>query len=103
MPYLACLVCGALSKQGLCPVHRTREAQGYDYRHRRSRREEIAAHPYCAYCGHEADPYTGRCDDQLCPRCPLQRDHVQPIRQGRVKNVRQTYQILCRQCNRKKG
>jgi hypothetical protein len=101
MPYLTCLVCGALSTRSRCPIHRGSTAKGYGYTHHIRRMYYINAQPFCTYCYHTVDPSTGRCSDSACAKCPLQLDHVVALGVKRIDKG--MYQVLCRKCNRAKG
>lgn len=102
MSYLPCLVCGRLSKGSRCPAHSGAKARGYGSDHNKLAERMIAAQPWCSICGHVASPMAKRCDDPECKRCPLQLDHVIPVRGGRVTVVNQKYQVVCAKCNREK-
>lgn len=101
MPWLTCLICGALSRSSRCPIHRSANARGYGYPHQIRRKELIKLQPFCTHCFHMVDPDTGSCGMVNCERCPLQLDHV--IALGTKRIDRGFYQILCRKCNRAKG
>jgi hypothetical protein len=103
MPLIPCLECGRLSEESRCPQHRKTAARGYGGAHQRLRREAIHAHPWCAQCGHEADPITGHCGDLACKRCPLQLDHLDPLSKQPARQTTGRYQVLCRRCNRAKS
>jgi hypothetical protein len=102
---LPCLVCGALSDQSRCRVHRTRQARGYDRAHYEARDLYIRAHPVCAGCMHTALHY-GKCPVPNCPKCPLELDHTPSldyIRKHPQEHITIRYTVLCRQCNRRKS
>lgn len=101
MPYLPCLVCGALSRNSRCAIHSSSTAKGYGYSHQVRRKEYIEAQPFCSICFHRVDPDSGSCIDPDCDRCPLQLDHV--IALGTKRIDKGIYQVLCRKCNRAKS
>lgn len=101
MPWLTCLICGALSSSSRCPIHKGTTAKGYGYAHHIRRMNYIKAQPFCTYCYHRVDPDTGSCGLVDCVRCPLQLDHVIPMGTKRIDH--KIYQVLCKKCNRAKG
>lgn len=103
MAYNQCIICYVYITNGTrCNTHKSTTHRGYGHAHREMRRVLIYNNPKCAMCGHTADRQSGRCDDAQCPRCPLQLDHVVPIRGGRLKGTPER-QVLCAVCNRAKG
>jgi hypothetical protein len=93
-----CLVCGALSKQSRCSIHRTNEARGYGTVHRRTRIEHLKQIPWCSHCGHVVGQ-DGYCGQMLCKKCPLELHHVAELQGGRSANVDGRRQLLCRKCH----
>lgn len=101
VPYLMCLVCGRLSTNSRCSIHRGTTNKGYGYSHQIRRKDYIEAQPFCTYCLHTVDPRTGSCGVVDCAHCPLQLDHV--VRLGTQRIDKGMYQVLCKKCNRAKG
>jgi hypothetical protein len=102
---LPCLVCGALSAESRCRIHRTRQARGYDKAHYEARDVYIRSHPVCQGCMHTALHY-GKCPVPGCPKCPLELDHTPSldyIRKHPGEHIVIKYTVLCRQCNRRKS
>lgn len=93
-----CLVCGALSKESRCRVHRTNEARGYGKAHRDSRKNALLTAPFCVHCGHGAEA-TGRCGFYGCQRCPLEWHHVSELYGSRSSLVDDRRQLLCKLCH----
>jgi 5-methylcytosine-specific restriction endonuclease McrA len=67
-------------KRGRC---RNCKVRNYDGRHRRVRKQAIAAQPYCTDCGATED---------LCA------DHITPYSEG-GSHVLSNYEVRCRSCN----
>ena len=104
MPLLSCLVCGRLSNQSRCKLHRSRQARGYTDEHFAERAYRIGKSPVCENCGHTALHKGGRCNDSTCKKCPLQLDHSPSLDYIRKHpGTLITYRVLCRECNRAKG
>lgn len=84
-----CLVCGAISTQSRCPVHRTKQARGYGTEHQKSRARAIEVAPYCWKCG--------------CPlgTCKLEWHHVVELHGGRNPEKDNRRQLLCKNCHDK--
>jgi 5-methylcytosine-specific restriction endonuclease McrA len=87
VPTKMCLICGALSSQSRCPVHRTKQARGYGTEHQIMRQKAIAVAPYCWNCG--------------CPitECKLELHHVTPMYGGRNQEKDDRRQLLCKRCH----
>lgn len=101
---LPCLVCGGLSSESRCRIHRTRQARGYGQEHQDARDVYIRTHPFCADCGHTALHF-GSCPvGKGCPKCPLELDHTPSLDYIRKHpECKITYTVRCKQCNRKKS
>lgn len=80
-----CLVCGAISDQPRCRIHRTRQARGYDKAHFKARAAAINSAPYCWKCG--------------CRDCSLEWHHVEPLHGGRNPYADNRRQLLCKRCH----
>lgn len=104
MSSLMCLVCGKLSDQSRCPLHREPRRKGhYDWQHIKMRLYAIQNHPFCAKCNHQvnaAGPRLGACNDLLCRKCPLEFHHVEALQGGRAQSDSRR-QLLCKLCHRK--
>lgn len=87
MAKLMCLVCGVISSQSRCPLHRTNNARGYGTEHRKSRAAALKQAPFCWNCG--------------CPitECKLQWHHVTELRGGRNPEKDDRRQLLCQKCH----
>lgn len=82
-----CLVCGAISDQSRCSVHRGNQARGYGREHKQSKKAAMALAPYCWNCG--------------CPatQCKLEWHHVTELRGGRNEETDDRRQLLCTKCH----
>jgi hypothetical protein len=80
-----CLVCGAISDQSRCVVHRKTSARGYGSQHQKSRQQAINQAPFCWKCG--------------CVNCSLQWHHVTELRGGRNPDTDDRRQLLCKKCH----
>jgi hypothetical protein len=82
-----CLVCGAISTESRCEIHRKTSARGYGSAHQKSRTAAMKAAPYCWKC--------------FCPAsiCKLEWHHVEPLRGGRNPDVDGRRQLLCKKCH----
>ena len=68
----------------------TSTQRGYDHEHQRRAAAAIAAHPYCADCGHRGSP-----------RNPLTAGHIIPIALG--GDPRGPLKVQCLSCNSSEG
>lgn len=82
---MMCLVCGAITDQTRCPIHRTNNARGYGTAHKKSRERAMKLAPYCWNCG--------------CRNCSLEWHHVEPLYGGRNPYADDRRQLLCKNCH----
>lgn len=82
-----CIVCGAITDQTRCRIHRTKQSRGYGPEHEQSRANAMEKAPYCWKC--------------FCPatRCKLQWHHVTELRGGRNPDSDDRRQLLCIRCH----
>lgn len=84
---MMCIVCGVITDQTRCPLHRTKQARGYGKEHERSKQIALAIAPYCWKCG--------------CPvnECSLEWHHVTELRGGRNPEKDDRRMLLCSKCH----
>jgi hypothetical protein len=82
-----CLVCGVVSDQSRCSIHRGNSARGYGKAHRDSRAQAMKVAPYCWKCG---------CSARICK---LEWHHVEPLNGGRNPDTDDRRQLLCKSCH----